>query len=194
VTVRLTLAELADCGAHQTGHFRLSSGLHSSHYLQCALYLADPRRAGRAGELLASTIDGTVDHPDLIVSPALGGVIIGHETARALAVPFLFAERTDGAMALRRGFALAPGQRVVVVEDVVTTGGSSREVVALAEAGGAEVLAVASLVNRAGPDNPFHPLPFQSLLDVSFPVWRPEECPLCRDGVSIQKPGSRPIT
>jgi orotate phosphoribosyltransferase len=191
---RLTLADLAAHGSHQRGHFRLSSGLHSSDYLQCALYLANPVRAERAGADLARTIGSVMVEPSLIVSPALGGLIIGHETARAFRVPFLFTERVDGAMTLRRGFAVAPEQPIVVVEDVVTTGGSSKEVVELLTSLGGYVLGVASLVNRSGLGNPFEPLPYAAMLEANFPAWEPSECPLCKEGRPIVKPGSRPVT
>ncbi|HHH31870.1 MAG TPA: orotate phosphoribosyltransferase [Polyangiaceae bacterium] len=192
-TSNLTLDEMTATGAHRTGHFRLSSGLHSGDYLQCALYLADPVRAERAGGLIADGVRSLGVDPELVVSPALGGVIIGHEVARALGTPFLFTERQDGVMTLRRGFAIAPGQKVVVVEDVVTTGKSTREVVRVLEEAGATVLAMASMVNRSGTPNPFEPLPYHALLTVDFPVWKPEECPLCERGLPIEKPGSRPV-
>ena len=187
------LDELTACGAHQQGHFLLSSGLHSGDYLQCALYLAEPRRAERAGGLLASAIEDAVSGVDLVVSPAMGGLIIGHETARALGVPFLFTERADGAMVLRRGFAVIPGQRVVIVEDVVTTGRSTREVIDVLTATGADVVALASMVNRSGVADPFEPRPYRALLEVAFPTWPADTCPLCADDVPIAKPGSRPI-
>jgi orotate phosphoribosyltransferase len=189
----IDLAELTACGAHQRGHFLLSSGLHSGDYLQCALYLAHPRRAARAGSLLAAALEGGGLAPEVVVAPAMGGLIIGHETARSFDVPFLFTERADGAMVLRRGFGVAAGQRVVVVEDVVTTGKSTREVIALIEGLGAEVLGVGSLVNRSAAPQPFAPLPSRHLLAVEFPTWPAAECPLCREGVPIAKPGSRPI-
>lgn len=189
----LTLADMTAVGAHQKGHFRLSSGLHSGDYLQCALYLADPGRAERAGRELADAIRSAGMSPDLVVSPALGGVIIGHEVARALGTPFIFTERQEGVMTLRRGFALAPGQRVVVVEDVVTTGKSTREVLEVVASTGAEAVGLASIVNRSGTANPFEPLPYAALLEVSFPTWPPEDCPLCREGHPIVKPGSRPV-
>ncbi len=189
----LTLDEMTATGAHRTGHFRLSSGLHSGDYLQCALYLADPTRAARAGGLIARGLEDLGVAPELVVSPALGGVIIGHEVARALGLPFLFTERQEGVMTLRRGFAIAPGQRVVIVEDVVTTGKSTREVLGVLEQAGAEVLAMASMVNRSGKPNPFDPLPYHALLTVDFPVWEPGACPLCQRGVPIEKPGSRPV-
>ena len=190
----LTLDDLTACGAHQRGHFLLSSGLHSGDYLQCALYLAHPRRAARAGRLIGDAVCGAGLEPEIIVSPAMGGLIVGHETARALDLPFIFTERAEGEMVLRRGFGLGPGQRVVVVEDVVTTGRSTREVIAILEDLGADVIGVASIVNRSTEAQPFSPLPSRALLEVDFPTWPADECPLCRDEVPIAKPGSRPIT
>ena len=187
------LDELTACGAHQKGHFLLSSGLHSGDYLQCALFLAHPRRAARAGGLLADAITDAGLDPHIVIAPAMGGLIIGHETARALDLPFLFTERSDGTMVLRRGFGVAPGQRVVVIEDVVTTGRSTREVIDILEGLGAAVIGVASMINRSGMAQPFAPLPSRSLLDVDFPTWSQDDCPLCREGVPISKPGSRPI-
>ena len=190
----LTLADLSASGAHRYGHFRLSSGLHSSDYLQLALYLAMPQRAERAGRLLAVAIRESLEQTELVVSPAIGGLIIGHETASSLSLPFLFAERDgDGSMCLRRGFAVEPGQPVVVVEDVITTGGSVREVMEVIQEGGGRVVGVASLVNRSGSMNPFDPIPFTALVTTEFPTWPLDDCPLCRDGVPIEKPGSRPI-
>lgn len=189
----VSLAELTACGAHQRGHFLLSSGLHSGDYLQCALYLAHPRRSAHAGSLLTAALKEGGLAPELVVAPAMGGLIIGHETARGFDVPFLFTERAEGAMVLRRGFGIAAGQRVVVVEDVVTTGKSTREVIAVLAGLGAEVLGVGSLVNRSDDEQPFAPLPSRHLLAVRFPTWPAAECPLCRRGVPIAKPGSRPI-
>ena len=190
---RLSLADLAAYGSHQKGHFRLSSGLHSSDYLQCALYLANPVRAERAGQDLAKTISSVMVDPSVIVAPAMGGLIIGHETARAFRVPFIFTERVDGKMALRRGFGIAPNQGIVVVEDVVTTGGSTREVIELMRSLGGYVVGVASLVNRSGISNPFDPLPYAAMLEANFPVWERAECPLCKRDRPIVKPGSRPV-
>jgi orotate phosphoribosyltransferase len=189
----LSLAEITAVGAHQTGHFLLSSGLHSADYLQCALYLAEPERAERAGRLLAAVISDLELSPQLVVAPAMGGLIIGHETARALGAPFIFSERSSGAMTLRRGFTVAPGQSVVVVEDVVTTGTSTREVIELIGAGGASVIGVASLLNRSRQRNPFAPLPYGALLEVDFPTWEAADCPLCATGQPLTKPGSRPL-
>ncbi len=190
----LTLDDLSASGSHRRGHFRLSSGMHSSDYLQMALHLAVPRRARHAARLLADAVQSSMESPHLVVSPAIGGLIIGHETASALDLPFLFAERDqDGAMGLRRGFAVERGQRVLVVEDVITTGGSVREVIAAIERDGGRPVGVGSLVNRSGIVNPFEPLPFAALVEVAFPTWQPDECPLCREGVPIEKPGSRPV-
>jgi orotate phosphoribosyltransferase len=194
VSERLTLDELTECGAHQKGHFLLSSGLHSGDYLQCALYLAHPRRAARAGQLLADSIKDAGLEPQIIIAPAMGGLIIGHETARALDLPFIFTERDEGEMVLKRGFGIAPGQPAVVVEDVVTTGRSTREVISILEGLGAYVIGVASMINRSATSQPFSPLPSRALLEVDFPTWTADDCPLCRDNVPIAKPGSRPIS
>ena len=142
----------------------------------------------------SAALTGARLRPQVIVAPAMGGLIVGHETARALDVPFLFTERAGGTMVLRRGFGIGPGQRVVVVEDVVTTGRSTREVIEILTALEANVVGVASMVNRSQAEQPFEPLPSHHLLSVSFPTWSAEACPLCRDGVPIAKPGSRPIT
>jgi len=190
---RLSLADLAAYGSHQKGHFRLSSGLHSSDYLQCALYLANPIRAERAGQDMAKTISSVMVDPGLIVAPAMGGLIIGHETARAFRVPFIFTERVDGKMALRRGFGIAESQGIVVVEDVVTTGGSTKEVIELMRSLGGSVVGIASLVNRSGNPNPFDPLPYAAMLEANFPAWEESDCPLCKEGQPIIKPGSRPV-
>lgn len=185
----ITLEDMTHAGAYLEGHFRLSSGLHSPRYLQCALYLAEPARAEAAGRQLAARLKAQA--VQAVVSPALGGVIIGHEVARALGVPFLFTERTEGAMALRRGFTVEPGWRVLVVEDVVTTGGSTREVMDLVRKQGGVVVGVGSIVNRSGQENPFAPLPFSALLAVEVPTWPAEACPLCAAGQPVVKPGSR---
>ena len=182
---------MEESGALLTGHFRLSSGLHSEKYIQCALLLEDPGRARYAGGELAGAIVERLRgaRPDLVISPAMGGVIIGHEVARALGARFVFTERFDGRMTLRRGFRIGGGERAVVVEDVVTTGGSTREVIdAVREAGGT-VMAVGSIVNRGG-DIDFG-LPFISLHRVEITNYEPEACPLCREGIPVVKPGSR---
>ena len=175
-------------GALLEGHFRLSSGLHSNGYLQCALVLQDPQAAGVLGTALADRVRDTA--PAVVLSPALGGVSVGHEVARALGVRALFAERQDGRLLLRRGFQLAPGERVLVVEDVVTTGLSTRETMDVARAAGAEVVGAASLVDRSG--GAVHlDVPLASLLTVDLPTWDPAACPLCAQAVALVKPGSR---
>ena len=184
----LTIDDFKEVGALLEGHFRLSSGLHSDRYLQCARLLMWPDRAERAGRALAETL--TEFRPEAVVSPALGGVVIGHEVARALAVRAVFAERKDGAFALRRGFSIAPGERVAVVEDVFTTGGSTREVCATVEAAGGRVVAVGSLVDRGAAASTFS-VPARSVLSLQIPAWAPEDCPLCEKGVPLDTPGSR---
>ncbi|MCL4782240.1 MAG: orotate phosphoribosyltransferase [Bryobacterales bacterium] len=179
-------------GAYLSGHFLLTSGLHSPNYLQCALVLADPARAERLGQALATALEQTAKiRPDLVMSPALGGVVIGHEVARALGVPFLFTERdANRVMTLRRGFSLQPGQKVYVVEDVITTGGSTREVVSVAEEAGAEVLAAGSIVDRSGGKADVG-APRVALWDLAVETYPTEFCPQCDQGLPVVKPGSR---
>lgn len=183
------LRTLEGCGALRRGHFLLSSGLHSPAYVQCALLLEDPRRAAEAGEAIARQLAPLA--PDSVLAPALGGVIIGHEVARALGVPFRFAERAGERLALRRGFELKRGERVVVVEDVVTTGKSTLETASLAEEAGAVVVGIASIIDRSGGRNGFA-VPFAALLPLDLPTYAADSCPLCRDGSPAVKPGSRP--
>ena len=182
------LALFRRSGALLDGHFRLSSGLHSNGYLQCALVLQDPKTAGTLGALLADRVRHV--SPATVLSPALGGMIIGHEVARGLGVRAIFAERQDGRLLLRRGFGLAPGERVVVVEDVVTTGLSTRETIDVARAAGAEVVGAAALVDRSSGAASLG-VPFAALLTVDLPAWDPGMCPLCGQGLEIVKPGSR---
>ncbi len=184
----ITLRDFEETGALLTGHFRLSSGRHSDRYLQCARLLMWPERAERAGRGLADRLREF--EARAVVSPALGGVIIGHETARALGLPAMFVERKDGRFALRRGFALEAGEPVVVVEDVFTTGQSTREASAAVEAAGGRVVAVGSIVDRGLPEGAFA-VPSRSLLSLSVPSWPEAECPMCRQGVAIDAPGSR---
>jgi orotate phosphoribosyltransferase len=186
----ITLDDMAAAGAFMEGHFKLSSGLHSPRYLQCALYLADPARAEAAGRQLGARLKNCA--ANLVLAPALGGVIIGHEVARSLDLRYYFTERQDGVMELRRGFSIDPGARVLVVEDVITTGKSTREVIDVVTARGAVVVGVGAIVNRSGQDNPFAPVPFTALLTVPVPAYPPESCPLCAAGVPLVKPGSRP--
>ena len=174
-------------GALLKGHFLLSSGLHSDRYLQCALVLAHPSHAGALGQALAAKLNVK---PDLVVSPAMGGLMIGHETARALGVRHYFTERVDGIMSLRRGFALKPGERVVVIEDVVTTGKSTKEVFAVLRAAGAQIAAAGSIVDRSESRADLG-VPYACLWTASAPSWKPEDCPLCQAGTPLVKPGSR---
>jgi orotate phosphoribosyltransferase len=179
-------------GALLQGHFLLSSGLHSARYLQCARVLMDPPLATRLGAELAGRLVPRLagKAPRAVVAPALGGVLVAHEVARAIGCRGLFTERQDGVMTLRRGFALAPGEDVIVVEDVITTGGSTREVIAAVAAGGGNVLAVGSLVDRSGGRVELG-LPRESLLQLEVPSYPAAECPLCRAGSRPEKPGSR---
>ena len=180
---------LQETGALLEGHFLLSSGLHSPQYLQCARLLEDPRRAERLGQALAAKFAG--QQLDLVASPALGALIIGHEVARAAGARFIFTERdVTGRAILRRGFRVIPGERTLVVEDVVTTGGSTREVIEMLRAAAAEIRAVAAIVDRSGGQVEFD-VPLVSLLQLDVPAWPPEQCDLCRRGIPTEKPGSR---
>ncbi|HGY90778.1 MAG TPA: orotate phosphoribosyltransferase [Planctomycetes bacterium] len=170
------------------GHFKLSSGLHSDQYLQCARVLAHPRRAQALCQTLRDLWDGR--HPDVIVGPAMGGVVLAFALAQAFDVPGIFAERVDGAFALRRGFSIGPGEKVLIAEDVVTTGGSVRELIPVLREWGADIVGVQSLVHR-GAGEPFD-VPFTPLVRLDLQVWKPEECPLCAEGIPAVKPGSRP--
>lgn len=186
--VSVALRELLlESGALREGHFQLSSGLHSSGYVQCALLLESPARARRVGEWLAERL--VAYRVDSVLSPALGGVIIGHETAAALEVPFRFVERREGEFTLRRGFQLAARERVVVVEDVVTTGKSTREAAEVARRLGAEVVGVGAIIDRGAGDA--FSVPFEALLRLDLPTWEPGECRLCAAGSSAESPGSR---
>jgi orotate phosphoribosyltransferase len=175
-----------------SGHFLLSSGLHSPRYLQCARVLMDPELATRLGRALAARLRPLLagEAPRAVVAPALGGVLVAHEVARAFSCAGLFTERQDGAMTLRRGFALEPGDAVVVVEDVVTNGGSTREVLEAVRARGARVLAVGSLVDRSGGQVELG-VPYRSLLELAVEAWPAASCPLCAQGSRPEKPGSR---
>ncbi len=176
-----------DHGALLQGHFLLSSGLHSDKYLQSALVLAQPAQAEALGRALAAK---SALKPDLVVSPAMGGLIIGHEVARALGVRHYFTERVDAAMTLRRGFVLRPGERILVVEDVVTTGKSTKEVFAVIRAAGAQVVGACSIVDRSEGKSDLG-VPYAALWTVAVPTWTPDACPLCRTGAPAVKPGSR---
>jgi orotate phosphoribosyltransferase len=177
------------CGALLEGHFRLSSGLHSAGYLQSALVLQYPDRASRLGQALAARTRDL--RATVVLSPALGGIVIGQEVARALGVRSVFVERQDGPMALRRGFTLAPTDRVLVVEDVVTTGGSTRETIAVATAQGAQVVGAASIIDRGASTD--LGLPYVALVQVHLATYEPAQCPMCLAGTPLSKPGSRPL-
>lgn len=175
-------------GALLDGHFRLTSGLHSPAYLQCALVLQHPREAEACGGALAERVRAL--GAQAVLSPALGGIVIGQEVGRALGVRALFAERQDGALTLRRGFSLMPGEKVLVVEDVVTTGGSTRETIDVARAAGAEVVGAAALIDRSGGQLRLD-VPFHALAALSVPAYPADACPLCAAGQPVVKPGSR---
>jgi orotate phosphoribosyltransferase len=183
-----------ETGAYLKGHFRLTSGLHSNEYLQCALVLQHPAHAERFGRELAARLPGC----DLVVSPAVGGLIIGHEVARAKSsggksVPFLFTERdADGKMTLRRGFSVSPGQTAIVIEDVVTTGGSTREVITLLRDAGVKVLGAGSIIDRSAGRADLG-VPRVALATLDVVAYAPEECPLCKQGIPAVKPGSRVV-
>ncbi len=178
-------------GALLEGHFVLSSGLHSTGYLQCALILQHPGDAEALGRALGEKVKAAGHVVDLVLSPAMGGLIIGHEMGRALGVPAIFAERVDGTLTLRRGFAIEPGTRVLIVEDVVTTGKSTMETVRVAEERGATVVAAASIINRGGGDA--LAVPYVSLADARFPTYAPDALPDDLRDVPVVKPGSRPV-
>jgi len=187
------LDRFTQLGALLEGHFRLSSGLHSPNYLQCALVLQHPAEAEALGEALGKALAAKLGDvkPTAVLSPALGGLIIGHEVARALGARAIFAERVDGTLTLRRGFDLTPDDRVVIVEDVLTTGGSTRETMDVARARGAAVVAAAAVINRSGSTSPVD-VPFAALAAITPPTYQPEACPMCRQGIPVAKPGSRP--
>ncbi|MDR7102433.1 orotate phosphoribosyltransferase [Croceicoccus sp. BE223] len=185
------LSEFRAAGALLEGHFLLSSGRHSAHYLQCARVLMNPDRAGRLAVALAARLPRDLRGKiDKVVSPAMGGLIIGHEMGRALQVDAVFVERPTGTFELRRGFTIEPGEKILMVEDVVTTGLSSREAIKAVEAEGGKVVALACLVDRTGGDLdvgvPFHPL-----VSLNFPTYAEDELPPELAATPAVKPGSR---
>lgn len=185
------LSEFRASGALLEGHFKLSSGRHSGHYLQCARVLMDPERAGRLAMALSQKIPREVrSQIDKVVSPAMGGIIIGHEMGRALGKEAIFLERPTGTFELRRGFTIEPGEKVIMVEDVVTTGLSSREAIAAVEEAGGEVLAEVALIDRSGGEVDFG-VPFYPLVEISFPTYAEDEVPAELKAMPITKPGSR---
>jgi len=172
------------------GHFRLTSGLHSPGYLQCALVLQYPEPAELLGREIAARVRDA--RPTVVLSPALGGIIIGQEVGRALGVRAIFAERQDGVLTLRRGFIIGEADRVLVVEDVLTTGTSTRETMQVATAAGGRVVGAAAIVDRSNGAVRFD-VPFTALLAVDLPTYEPDRCPLCARGLPVIKPGSRPV-
>ncbi len=170
------------------GHFILSSGLHSDRYIQCALVLQHPRVAEELCAQLAEKLRNL--RPAAVAAPALGGVIVSHEVARALGVHALFTERQEGVMVLRRGFSLAPGEPTLVVEDVITTGGSTRETMAAVEQAGGKVVGVGALIDRSGGKADLG-VPKAALVTLEVRNYAPAECPLCKSGIPAVKPGSR---
>lgn len=181
-------------GAYLQGHFRLTSGLHSAEYLQSALVLQHPQAAERLGRMLAEEIQPLLsEKPTAVVSPALGGLIIGHEVARAIGCRFIFTERDPETkkMLLRRGFRVEPGEGAVVIEDVITTGGSTKDVIDTLDAGGASVLAAGSIIDRSGGQADVG-VRRVALVTMQVAAHYPEDCPLCKQGIPVVKPGSRP--
>ncbi len=177
-------------GALREGHFRYTSGLHGNLYMQCAQVLKYPDYSERLCKELASNF--AAGQIDIVIGPAMGGIIVAYEVARQLGVPAMFSERENGIMTLRRGFGLEAGQRVLVVEDVITTGGSVQDVIDLVKDQGAVPAGVAVLVNRSGGRAAFD-VPLAALLDLDLPTFDPTNCPLCQQGLPLVKPGSRKL-
>ena len=190
-TAKRAVDLMLKAGALMRGHFKLTSGLHSDEYCQCSRVLEHPEVAEELGRMLADRF--RKQKVDVVVSPAIGGIIIGYEVARALGVRSVFAERgAGGAMALRRGFRVAPGECALVIEDVVTTGGSVKEVASLLDEAGAEIVAFGFIMDRSR--SPLDlPAPAEALLaGRKMETYQPDSCPLCEAGLPIEKPGSRP--
>ena len=186
-----TLDAFHETGAYLKGHFRLTSGLHSPEYLQCAKVLQHPSHAERFGKELAARMQALAAGVkiDVVIAPAMGGLIIGHEVARALGTRFLFTEREEGKMVLRRGFAVEPGENAVVVEDVITTGGSTVEVIEVLKLAGANVAAAGSIIDRSNGKADVG-VPRVALETMEVTTWPPDFCPLCQQGLPVVKPGS----
>lgn len=183
------LREFSEAGGLLDGHFVLTSGLHSPRYLQCALVLQHPGLAQRLCRDLAAKLKDL--RAETVIGPALGGIVVAYELARALGVRGIFAERKDGAMLLRRGFDIRPGERLLLAEDVITTGGSLKEVMEIVRKAGGLPVGVASLVDRSGDRKPDFGVPLVSLIRIEVPAWPADSCPLCKEGVPVVKPGSR---
>jgi orotate phosphoribosyltransferase, Thermus family len=190
------LALFEETGGYLRGHFRLTSGLHSPEYLQCAKVLQYPKYAQQIASDLAEALrlQNLAEAVDLVVSPAMGGLIIGHEVARALGVRFQFTERdtATGRMTLRRGFTVEPGERAIIIEDVVTTGGSTREVRELLESQGVVVLSAGSIIDRSSGTADVG-VPRAALATLNVVTYQPDNCPLCAQGIPVVKPGSRAV-
>ena len=189
MTTDQVIDEFKKSGALLEGHFKLSSGLHSSVYLQCALVLQFPAKAEAFGRAIAERYQG--QQIELVASPAIGGLIIGHEVARAIGARFIWTERQDGEMTLRRGFTVRAGERVLVVEDVVTTGGSTRETIDALQNAGANVIGAASIIDRSSGKADVG-VARTSLASLDVKSFDPAECELCDRGIEVVKPGSRP--
>lgn len=184
------LALFQGTGALLEGHFQLSSGLHSRQYLQCAAILQHPTLAARLCGALARGFDA--DEISVVAGPALGGIVVAYELGRALGARAIFAERVEGHLAWRRSFTIGPDDRVLIAEDVVTTGGSSEELIDLVRESGAQVVGVGSIVDRSGGATEF-PVKFHTLLSLALKTFSEGNCPLCKEGIPITKPGSRQI-
>jgi len=181
---------LEKTGALQSGHFLLTSGKHSNRYIQCAKIFQHPDISAEISKDLAEKYDGY--DIDIVIGPAVGGIILAYEVARQLEVSALFAEREKGVMTLRRGFEIKHGSKVLVVEDVITTGGSVKEVIDVVRSAGGEVVGVAGVIDRSGSRSSFD-VPFKSAIKIDINTFGPEECPLCKSGSVPYKPGSRSL-
>lgn len=195
LTEREVLEIFQKSGALLSGHFRLSSGLHSSEYLQCALVLQYPDLAEKLCNQLVSRLKLRGSKIDAVISPAIGGIIVGQEVAKVLGCRAIFCEREEGKMKLRRGFEIRKEERVVVVEDVITTGGSVKEIVEIVQGMGGKVEGIGVIVDRSKPclsdELVTLNLSLNSLLRIDIETYSPEECPICKKGIPLQKPGSR---
>lgn len=191
ITPKAVLEMFQNNNALLKGHFLLSSGLHSERYLQCALVLQYPKLAKKLGQALAEQFKAAA--VDVVISPAMGGLIIGHEVAKALGVRFIFTERQDGQMTLRRGFTISPGEKLIVIEDVFTTGKSTKEVIEVVKGTSGQVLGVGAIINRAEKEIDFG-VPAQYLLALQVKTFEPAKCPWCKEGLPFFKPGSRSTT
>jgi orotate phosphoribosyltransferase len=185
------------CGALLSGHFKLSSGLHSGKYLQCALVLQYPNLAEKLCGQLASKFKLQGSEIDAVVSPAIGGIIVGQEVAKFLGCRALFCEREEGKMKLRRGFKIGRGEKVLIVEDVITTGGSVKEIIEIVKAMGGEVKGIGAIVDRSQPSFSAElstlNLPLNNLLKINIETYSPFDCPICKQGIPLEKPGSRQV-